>query len=52
MGVQLVSGQSAAAFRNVISCVGMDPVSAMEKVINSERYMAVTVEGVNDFRKG
>ena len=46
MGVQLVSGQSAAMFRNVISCIGMDPVTAMEKVINSERYEAVTVEKV------
>ena len=46
MGVQLVSGQSAAMFRNVISCIGMDPITAMEKTINSERYEAVTVEGV------
>ena len=45
-GVQLVSGQSAAMFRNVISCIGMDPITAMEKTINSERYEAVTVEGV------
>jgi len=46
MGVQLVSGQSAAMFRNVIACIGMDPVTAMEKTINSERYETVTVEGI------
>ena len=42
-GVQLVSGQSASVFRQVMKCVGMDPVKAMEKVINSERYAAITV---------
>ena len=42
-GVQLVSGQSAAVFRQVMKCVGMDPVKAMEKVINSERYAAIAV---------
>ena len=42
-GVQLVSGQSAAMFRNVLSCIGMDPVTAMEKTINSERYAAITL---------
>ena len=43
IGVQLVSGQSAAVFRQVMQCVGMNPVEAMERVINSERYDAVTV---------
>ena len=42
-GVQLVSGQSATVFRQVMQCVGMNPVEAMEKVINSERYAAITV---------
>ena len=42
-GVQLVSGQSAAVFRQVMKFVGMNPVEAMEKVINSERYAAITV---------
>ena len=42
-GVQLVSGQSAAVFRQVMKCVGMNPVEAMEKVINSERYAAIAV---------
>ncbi len=43
IGVQLVSGQSAAVFRQVMQCVGLDPVEAMEKIINSERYEAVTI---------
>ena len=42
-GVQLVSGQSAAVFRHVMQCVGMNPVEAMEKVINSERYAAIRI---------
>lgn len=45
-GVQLVSGQSASVFRQVMKCVGMNPVDAMEKVINSERYAAIAVENV------
>ena len=43
MGVQLVSGQSAATFRQVMQNVGLNPVEAMEKTINSERYSAITV---------
>ena len=43
MGVQLVSGQTAAVFRQVMKCVGMNPVEAMEKIINSERYAAIAV---------
>ena len=42
-GVQLASGQSAAVFRQVMQCVGMNPVEAMEKIINSERYAAIAV---------
>ena len=42
-GVQLVSGQSASVFRQVMQCVGLNPVEAMEAPINSERYEAVTV---------
>ena len=42
-GVQLVSGQSATVFRQVMQCVGMDPVRAMEKLIGSERYAAIAV---------
>lgn len=43
-GVQLVSGQSASTFKNVIDSVGMTPIEAMLKTINSERYEAITVE--------
>lgn len=42
-GVQLASGQSAAVFRQVMQCVGMNPVEAMEKIINSERYEAIAI---------
>ena len=42
-GVQLVSGQSAAVFRQVMQCIGLTPVEAMEKIINSERYAAIAV---------
>ena len=42
-GVQLVSGQSAAVFRQVMQCVGLNPVEAMEKIINYERYVAITI---------
>ena len=42
-GVQLVSGRSAAVFRQVMQCVGLNPVEAMEKVINSERYAAIQI---------
>ena len=42
-GVQLASGQSASVFRQVMQTVGMNPVEAMEKIINSERYEAITV---------
>ena len=43
VGVQLVSGQSAAVFRQVMQCVGLNPVEAMEKIIGSDRYAAITV---------
>lgn len=43
-GVQLVSGQSASTFKNLLSCIGMTPVEAMLKTINSERYEAIKVE--------
>lgn len=42
-GVQLVSGQSASTFKNLLSCIGMTPVEAMLKTINSERYDAIRV---------
>ena len=43
-GVQLCSGQSAAVFKQMMACVGMTPVEAMAKTINSERYEPITVE--------
>lgn len=43
-GVQLVSGQSTTTFKNLMSCVGMTPIEAMNKTINSERYEAITIE--------
>ena len=42
-GVQLASGQSAAVFRQVMQCVGLNPVEAMEKIIGDERYAAIQV---------
>lgn len=43
-GVQLVSGSSTTTFKQLMKCIGMTPVEMMLKVINSERYEAVTVE--------
>ena len=42
-GVQLVSGQSASTFKQLMQTVGMTPTEAMMKIINSERYSAITV---------
>jgi hypothetical protein len=42
-GVQLVSGQSTATFQQVMQTVGMTPVEAMEKIINADRYNAITL---------
>lgn len=42
-GVQLVSGQSASTFKNVLSFIDSTPIEAMENVINSERYSAITI---------
>ena len=43
-GVQLCSGQSTSTFKHLIECIGMTPVEMMRKVIDSERYEAITVE--------
>ena len=43
-GVQLVSGQSASIFKQVMECVGMTPVEAMLKIINSERYEPIRID--------
>ena len=42
-GVQLVSGQSASTFKNLIGCVDKTPVEMMYSVLNSERYQAVQI---------
>lgn len=42
-GVQLCSGQSAATFQQLMSCVGYTPMEMMEHVINSERYACIQV---------
>ena len=42
-GVQLVSGQSASTFKNLMGAVGMTPLEFMYHVINSERYKPITL---------
>ncbi len=42
-GVQLVSGQSASTFKNLIGCIDKTPVEMMYSVLNSERYSRVTI---------
>ena len=42
-GVQLVSGQSASTFKNLIGCVDKTPVEMMYSVLNSERYQAIRI---------
>ena len=45
-GVQLCSGQSASTFRNLMGSVGMTPEELMRKILNQERYAAITVDPV------
>ena len=42
-GVQLVSGQSASTFKNLIGCVDKTPVEMMYSVLNSERYQSIQI---------
>ena len=42
-GVQLVSGQSASAFKNLIGCVDKTPFEMMYEVLNSDRYQAIQI---------
>lgn len=42
-GVQLVSGQSASTFKNLIGCVDKTPMEMMYSVLNSERYQAIQI---------
>lgn len=46
-GVQLVSGQSASTFKNLVGSIGMTPVEMMMKVIGDARYAPIKVEGIN-----
>ena len=43
-GVQLVSGQSTAVFKQLMDSIGLTAYEAMLKVIGDERYSCVTVE--------
>jgi hypothetical protein len=43
VGVQMCSGQSASVFMSLIRNVGTDPYEYMVRVLNDERYDAVTV---------
>lgn len=42
-GVQLVSGQSASMFKNLVGCIDKTPVEMMYDVLNSERYQAIKI---------
>lgn len=42
-GVQLVSGQSASTFKNLIGCVDKTPIEMMYEVLNSERYQPIKI---------
>lgn len=42
-GVQLVSGQSASTFKNVLQSIGKTPYQAMVDVLNGPRYNSITV---------
>lgn len=42
-GVQLVGGQSVTIFRQLMGCIGKNPIEMMETVINGERYSCITI---------
>lgn len=42
-GVQLCSGSSASTFKTLMESIGLTPVEMMLKVLNSERYSAITI---------
>lgn len=42
-GVQLVSGQSASTFKNLIECVDKTPIEMMYSILNGERYQAIQI---------
>lgn len=43
-GCVLISGHSASSFKQVLKCVNMTPIEAMEEIINSDRYKPITIE--------
>lgn len=51
-GCILVSGHSASSFKQVLKCVNMTPIEAMEEIINSERYQPVTIATHGRFKWG
>ena len=42
-GVTMVSGHSTSTFKTLINCLDRTPVEMMMDIINSERYMPVTI---------
>lgn len=42
-GVQLVSGQSASTFKNLIGCIGKTPMEMMYAVLNGDRYSKIII---------
>lgn len=42
-GVQLCSGQSVTVFKQLMNSIGITPVEMMDEVINSERYLPITI---------
>ena len=42
-GVQLVSGQSASTFGNLVGAIGCTPIEMMRKVLDSGRYDLIEV---------
>lgn len=44
-GVQLCSGQSVTVFKQLLESIGLNPVEMMMKVVNSERYDLITIDG-------
>lgn len=43
-GVQLLSGQSASTFKNLIHCIDKSPMELMYEILNGERYQAITIK--------
>lgn len=43
-GVQLVSGQSASTFAQLVGSIGFTPIEMMERVLGSMRYNLISIE--------